>query len=76
MTLFKPSDQTSSALGSSPRDKAGASEADPVREALNLYSRAMERLKAGDWAGFGAEMDRLREVLEELCAEVGDGVRG
>ena len=24
----------------------------------------MERLKAGDWVGFGAEMDRLREVLE------------
>ena len=64
MTVFKPSDQTSSAPGSSPTDQVGASEADPVREALNLYSRAMERLKAGDWAGFGAEMDRLREVLE------------
>jgi len=63
-TLFKPSDQTSSALGSPPRAKAGASETDPAREALNLYSRAMERLRAGDWAGFGAEMDKLREVLE------------
>src|SRR3954470_1076763 len=61
--LFKPSDQTASVPGSL-RDEARAPEADPVREALSLYGRAMERLKAGDWAGFGAELDRLREVLE------------
>ena len=36
------------------------------REALDHYNRAMEKLKAGDWSGFGAELDNLRTVLESL----------
>ncbi|MBI1777494.1 MAG: UPF0182 family protein [Proteobacteria bacterium] len=39
---------------------------DRAREALSHYGRAIERLKAGDWAGFGAELDALRPILEEL----------
>ncbi|OAJ52325.1 hypothetical protein A6V36_17810 [Paraburkholderia ginsengiterrae] len=35
-------------------------------EALAHYNRAIERLKAGDWAGFGAELDALRPLLEAL----------
>jgi len=34
--------------------------------ALEHYDRAIERLKAGDWSGFGAELDALRPLLEEL----------
>ena len=30
-----------------------------AREALAHYDRAIERLKAGDWSGFGAELDAL-----------------
>jgi hypothetical protein len=26
----------------------------------------MERLKAGDWSGFGEELEGLRRILEEL----------
>jgi hypothetical protein len=26
----------------------------------------MEQLKSGNWAGFGAELDALRPLLEEL----------
>ena len=37
-----------------------------AREALNHYNRAIERLKAGDWAGFGVELDALRPLLEQL----------
>jgi uncharacterized membrane protein (UPF0182 family) len=37
-----------------------------AREALGHYDRAIERLKAGDWAGFGAELDALRPLLEQL----------
>jgi uncharacterized protein len=37
-------------------------------EALAHYNRAIERLKAGDWAGFGAELDALRPLLEALGA--------
>jgi len=35
-------------------------------EALSHYDRAIARLKAGDWAGFGAELDALRPLLEQL----------
>jgi uncharacterized membrane protein (UPF0182 family) len=37
-----------------------------AREALAHYERAIERLKAGDWSGFGAELDALRPLLEAL----------
>jgi uncharacterized membrane protein (UPF0182 family) len=43
----------------------GATEA-RAREALAHYDRALEHLKAGDWAGFGAELDALRPLLETL----------
>ncbi|WP_042885664.1 UPF0182 family protein [Cupriavidus necator] len=39
-----------------------------AREALAHYNRAIERLKAGDWSGFGAELDALRPLLEALGA--------
>jgi uncharacterized protein len=39
---------------------------DQARQALTHYNRAIERLKAGDWGGFGAELDALRPLLEEL----------
>jgi uncharacterized protein len=49
---------------------AGASPSGPAdaraREALGHYDRAIERLKAGDWAGFGSELDALRPLLEQL----------
>jgi hypothetical protein len=37
-----------------------------AREALGHYDRAIERLKAGDWSGFGSELDALRALLEQL----------
>jgi uncharacterized protein len=37
-----------------------------ARAALGHYDRAIDHLKAGDWAGFGAELDALRPLLEEL----------
>ena len=46
---------------------AGPSDA-RAREALAHYDRAIERLKAGDWAGFGAELDALKPLLEALAA--------
>ncbi len=50
-----------------------ASSADPrAREALSHYDRAIARLKAGDWAGFGAELDAIRPLLEQLSQRPGD----
>jgi hypothetical protein len=52
---------------------AGPSAAGPAnaraREALAHYDRAIDRLKAGDWAGFGAELDAMRPLLEELSRQ-------
>jgi uncharacterized protein len=53
-----------------PAEAAAAGGAGPpdarAREALAHYERAIERLKAGDWSGFGAELDALRPLLEAL----------
>ncbi len=35
-------------------------------EALDDYDRAVERLKAGDWSSFGANLDALRPLLQSL----------
>jgi uncharacterized protein len=42
---------------------------DRAREALGHYDRAIDRLRAGDWSGFGAELDALRPLLEELSGQ-------
>jgi uncharacterized membrane protein (UPF0182 family) len=53
-----------------PSEAGAATRAGPpdarAREALAHYDRAIERLKAGDWSGFGAELDALRQLLETL----------
>ena len=41
-------------------------EADRAQEALSHYNGAIQQLKSGNWAGFGAELDALRPLLEEL----------
>jgi Uncharacterised protein family (UPF0182) len=43
------------------RDSPGGVETDRARDALSRYDRAIERLKS-----FGAELDALRPLLEEL----------
>jgi len=39
---------------------------DPAARALDHYRKSLERLRAGDWAGFGEEQKKLEAVLEEL----------
>ena len=66
--LFKqsvPSAALPAAAGAPP---AGATD-ERAREALAHYNRAIDRLKAGDWGGFGAELDALRPLLEELSRQ-------
>ncbi len=40
--------------------------ASQAREALNRYNQAVERLKSGDWKGFGTQFDAMRGLLEEM----------
>ena len=42
-----------------------------LRQADNYYNQAMERVKTGDWGGFGAELDTLRRLLEEWSQHPG-----
>ena len=41
---------------------------DPAAEAMEHYERSMERLRAGDWAGFGDALRRLEQSLQALQA--------
>ena len=43
---------------------------DLARDALGHYQRAIDRLKAGDWAGFGTELDALGPLLQSLNSGV------
>ena len=43
-----------------------------AREALSHYGRAIERLRDGDWTGFGRELDALRPLLEQLSQNPSD----
>ena len=45
----------------------GASEL--ATEAMQQYEEAMRRLRNGDWAGYGEELEKLRAVLEELVKQ-------
>jgi uncharacterized membrane protein (UPF0182 family) len=47
---------------------AGPAE-DRAREALSHYNQAIERLKSGDWSGFGTELDAMRGLLEDLSRQ-------
>lgn len=52
-----------------PGDGRGAGLA---RQAAELYQRAVEAQRSGDWARYGAELTRLGEVLRQLEAVLGD----
>ena len=41
--------------------------ANRARQALQLYDQAVEHLKAGDWAGYGTELEAMRRILDEMA---------
>jgi hypothetical protein len=59
-----------SAVGpvSSPKEEMPVTRpsASQARETLDRYNQAVERLKSGDWKGFGTQFDAMRELLEEM----------
>jgi uncharacterized protein len=64
--LFKETAPASPPPGAPAKTSLAGPEADRAREALSHYYGAIEQLKSGNWAGFGAELDALRPLLEEL----------
>jgi uncharacterized protein len=60
---------TESAVAAAPGTATEAREGSAARraqEALDHYNHAIERLKSGDWTGFGKEIDAMRGVLEDI----------
>ena len=70
--LFTEPMHASQQAGVPSRGLMAPPEADRAREALRHYRQAMERLKAGDWQGFGTELDQLRMVLERSGEPTGE----
>jgi len=50
-----------------PPEEVSAEIADLVDQAQQHYNEAQAYLKAGDWAGYGKELDALKAVLERLA---------
>lgn len=61
--LFVDSGAAPGASAETPGEGASAARA---QEALAHYNQAMERLKSGDWAGFGKEIEAMRSLLEDI----------
>ncbi|GAI09653.1 unnamed protein product [marine sediment metagenome] len=38
-----------------------------IKEAQRHYNQAQQYLKAGDWAGYGEELEALKAVLDRLA---------
>jgi uncharacterized membrane protein (UPF0182 family) len=49
--------------------------ADLVQRANQLYGTAQERLRAGDWAGYGEALRELGDVLRQMQAAAGGAGR-
>ena len=42
-------------------------------KAIEHYESAMEHLRSGDWAGFGRELDAMRNILQEMSGQQSTG---
>lgn len=57
---------SASAIAPAAASAAAGPLSDRAREALDHYDRAIAKLKAGDWSGFGTELDALGAALQQL----------
>src|SRR5690606_1535052 len=46
---------------------AGTGLRDLAREAEDVYRQAQDRLRAGDWAGYGEAIDRLGQLIRQIA---------
>jgi uncharacterized protein len=67
--LFKEPASASQLAGAPAKTSLAGPEGDRARDALNHYNRAIEKLKSGNWACFGAELDALQPLLEGLSQQ-------
>ncbi|MGY8664614.1 UPF0182 family protein [Bradyrhizobium sp. UFLA05-109] len=69
--LFANSGPATAVPGSTAELPSEGAAAARAQEALAHYNQAMERLKSGDWAGFGKEIDAMRSLLEDIRRQSG-----
>jgi len=50
-----------------PEEPVAADIANLIEKAQQHYNQAQQYLKAGDWAGYGEELDALKAVLDRLA---------
>jgi hypothetical protein len=73
--LFMEPGAEPAAPGAAPGAPLAGPATDWAREALDHYTHAIERLKSGDWAGFGTELDAMRAPLENMNRQEGGPLR-
>jgi uncharacterized membrane protein (UPF0182 family) len=65
------------AIAAAPGARVGEGRAaDLARQAAELYQRAVDAQRAGEWARYGEQLSRLGEVLRQLQAALGGGGGG
>jgi uncharacterized membrane protein (UPF0182 family) len=64
--LFMESSGTQAASSTTEEVPVTGAARSQAREALDRYNQAVERLKSGDWKGFGTQFDAMRELLEKM----------
>jgi uncharacterized membrane protein (UPF0182 family) len=50
-----------------PEEPVAPGMADLIAEAQEHYNKAQQYLQAGDWTGYGEELEALEAVLEQLA---------
>lgn len=53
--------------------RAGVSLRDLALEADDVYRQAQDRLRAGDWAGYGEAIDRLGQLIRQIVESAPEG---
>jgi uncharacterized membrane protein (UPF0182 family) len=67
--FIEPGAAPASSRASEEAPVEGRAAAGRAQEALDRYNRAVDRLKSGDWKGFGTQFDAMRELLEEMSRQ-------
>lgn len=55
-----------------PEKPVSADTAGLIEQARQHYDKAQQYLRAGDWAGYGEELDALKSVLDQLMVLVAE----
>lgn len=66
-----PEDSNAISVTGAPTDLAASTVEDLILNANTTYEDAQRSLSNGDWAAYGAQMDNLQQILEQLAATAG-----